>query len=129
MRHNAEKIQFRRYMFGGVSIFITTDASIYGFGAWLSIDNNQVACLSDEISSVDAKMLGHGSGDNTGQQCVEAMCLLIARRAWSHLWREKRYVFIIRLRPDNNGALSVYSTLAGSSPGMNAVAHGYALDC
>ena len=56
------------------------------------------------------------------------MCLLIACREWSHLWRDKRLVFHINLRSDNNGALSVYSTLKGSSPGMNAIAREYALD-
>ena len=54
------------------------------------------------------------------------MCLLNATRQWSRLWRNKRVR--LRLRNDNIGALSVFSSLKGSSNGMSAIAREYAMD-
>ena len=105
---------------------MTCDASIYGFGAWLSYQNKPLAWFTGDDSSVDAEVLGHAAGDNTGQQSFEAFTLLVATRTWSHLWRSKRVR--LNLRSDNMGALAVFSTLKGAPGAMNLIAREYALD-
>ena len=84
--------------------------------------------FSNEISAQDVEILGHSFADTMGQQCFEAMCLLVASREWFRFWRQRRYVFHINLRSDNNGALVAFSNLKGSSPGLNAIALEFALD-
>ena len=62
-----------------------------------------------------------------GQKTIAlAMSLLIAIRTWSHLWRSTR--MRLKLRSDNVGALTVFSSLKGAAGGMNTIAREYALD-
>ena len=109
-----------------ISIEVTTDASIYGYGGWISVDNKPLQWFSEDISSTDEMVLGHKAGDSHGQQAFEAMALLLAIRTWSHLWRSKKVR--LKLRSDNMGALTVFSACKGASGAMNAVAREYALD-
>ena len=111
-----------------IDLVVTCDASIYGYGAWLSINGKPASWFSDTIQESDEEVLGHKFGENTGQQCFESMCLLLACRTWSHLWRDKRYCFKLKMRSDNTGALAMVSRVKGSSPGMNAIAREFALD-
>ena len=108
------------------SLEITVDASIYGYGAWLSQDGVPLQWFSDDITETDELMLGVTAGDNKGQQAFEAMALLIATREWSHLWRAKRVS--LKLKSDNVGALTIFAACKGKSGSMNAVAREYALD-
>ena len=68
-------------------VFITTDASIYGYGAWISLAGRPIAWFIESISKDDETVLGHKMGENQGQQGFEAMCLLIAVRVWAPIWK------------------------------------------
>ena len=107
-------------------IEITTDASIWGFGGWLSIRGRPVEWFSEPITPEDERALGHARGNHEGQQAFEAFTLLLAIRLWAREWKDERYVLI--LRNDNIGALTIYSSLKGRSCPMNAIAREYALD-
>ena len=109
-----------------IAMTITCDASIWGYGGWIAVDDVPLAYFSDDIQSSDEVMLGHKTGDTTGQQGFEAMALLIAMRLWGHLWRSKR--ICLRIRSDNIGALTVFSACKGAPGAMNAVAREYSLD-
>lgn len=92
----------------------------------MSYKNKPLAWFSEDITDHDASALGHAMGDTSGQQTFEAMSLLIATRLWSHLWRDQRVR--LKLRSDNVGALTVFSSLKGAPGGMNIIAREYALD-
>ena len=109
-----------------IPVEITTDASIYGYGGWLSVGGKPVAWFSETISPTDEEVLGHKAGNHEGQQAFEAMALLIAVRVWFRFWKNRR--FRLALRNDNIGALTVFSALKGRSVPMNAVAREYALE-
>ena len=107
-------------------VVITTDASIYGYGAWISLAGRPIAWFSESISAEDEAVLGHKHGENEGQQGFEAMALLLAVRVWAPIWQSSRVS--LSLRNDNVGALTVFSSLKGKSCPMNAVAREFALD-
>ena len=71
-----------------VPVEITTDASIYGYGGWLSVGGKPVAWFSETISCTDEEILGHKAGSHEGQQAFEAMALLIAVRVRSRFWKK-----------------------------------------
>ena len=105
---------------------VTTDASVWGIGGYVSVNNVIIAYFSDIITPDDERILKQTRGDNLGQQVYEGLALLVAVRLWSHLWRSRRVRLI--LRSDNVGALSIYSSVKGRSEGMNLLAREYALD-
>jgi hypothetical protein len=113
--------------FGTVtSVEVTCDASIYGFGGWLAINGRPLQWFSDDICASDEEALGYKGGDPLGQQAFEALCILIACRLWSRLWRDRKVCF--KLRSDNMGALTLFSSLKAAPGAMNLIAREYALD-
>ena len=113
--------------FGTVtSVEVTCDASIYGFGGWLAINGRPLQWFSDDICASDEEALGYKGGDPLGQQAFEALCILIACRLWSRLWRDRKVCF--KLRSDNIGALTLFSSLKAAPGAMNLIAREYALD-
>lgn len=105
---------------------ITTDASVWGVGGWLSLAGRPIAYFSDDITPQDEQSLGHARGDHHGQQGFEALALLIAVRIWAPVWKSSRGT--LALRSDNMGALSVFSACKGKEGPMNLVAREFALD-
>ena len=107
-------------------LLITTDASVYGIGGWISLNGVPIAWFSDDLRDDDFSVLGHGFGDNRGQQAFESLALLVAVRTWSALWRDRRVK--LALRSDNLGALSIFSAFKGAEGAMNLVAREFALE-
>ena len=92
---------------------ITTDASVWGIGGWISVGGKPTAYFSDFITHDDELVLGHKRGEHEGQQGFQALALLVAVRLWAPLWRTKRVC--LALRNDNVGALTIFSSLKGKS--------------
>ena len=68
---------FRR----GAKHSITVDASPYGLGAFLCIDDRPIAFFACRLTSTDYAVLGiKDTGDSRVQQASEAMAMLIALR-------------------------------------------------
>ena len=89
----------------GSKIEITTDASVYGLGAWITIDGVIVSWFAIAVTQGDMDILQRELGSDTSQQACEALSLLVALRLWKPYYRSLRAV--LSVRSDNIGALTV----------------------
>ena len=105
---------------------ITTDASPWGIGGWLAVNNRVIAYFADTISEDDCTVLQRERGCHTGQQAFEALALLVAYRLWCPLMKRQRSVLAVR--NDNIGALTLMASLKTSGPAMGLIARELALD-
>lgn len=107
-------------------ITICTDASPWGLGAYLIINEKPVAWFAAGLDPVDIKVLGLEVGSHTSQQLVEALCMLIALREWKCHWLNQRVC--LKVRADNVATLVMVATLRTSSAAMSIIARELALD-
>ena len=110
----------------GVKICITTDASPWGIGGFITADGIVVGYFMDAISSQDERVLGQRRGTHEGQQCFEALASLVALRLWVKLWATGRC--ILAVRSDNMTTCALVRDLKGKSTGLNLIASELALD-
>ena len=66
--------------------WIVCDASPWDYGAVLVTGGQPVACMADTVSREDVRLWGLEIGNCKIQAKVEAMCILIAVRAWYSRW-------------------------------------------
>ena len=90
-------------------ITMILDASPYGFGGVLIVNNIVLAYFADIISNHDVRIMKHQPGTAEGQQTWEALCLLIALRAWRMHWMIRRSLLCIK--SDNKAALTLVTKL------------------
>ena len=114
------------YLGRGRKVRIVTDASPWGYGAWISIDGVLLEYFSDAVSESDEKILGIKKGTCEGQQVWEAMCMLIALRVWAKYWQADRVILMVR--NDNYTVLTMVATMKASGPALTAIAREMALD-
>ena len=110
----------------GVHVRITTDASPFGLGGFITINNIIREYFHDPLTEADAKRFGHPLGCSTGQQTWEALALLMALRVWSPLWSGRRVV--LSVRSDSVSALMAVLTLSSQGTNTNLIAREMALD-
>ena len=99
---------------------ITTDASPWGIGGWISLDGRPLAWFAQKVSNTDAEVLARQIGSHLAQQALEAFAILVAVRLWKRLWRQQRVS--LRVWSDNVGALTVTSALKGRGESLTIVA-------
>ena len=63
-----------------VALEITTDASPWGIGGWISLDGKPLAWFADQVTETDALMLQREVGSHLAQQGFEALAILVAIR-------------------------------------------------
>ena len=63
-------------------VTITTDASIWGCGGWISMNGKAIAYFSETVSKDDEIILELKRGEPKSQQGFEAIALLIVVRLW-----------------------------------------------
>ena len=115
------------YLRQGDSVDIITDASPFGLGAWLRINEIPIAYFACPITDFDVSFFGFQRGDCKGQQCWEALAILVALRTWKLYWCKVR----ARLSnfADNVSALTALANYkARHSSMVNRVAREFALD-
>ena len=83
------------YLRRGPNIEITTDASPWGIGGWVSIDGFVTELFSDPLGDLDVAEFGHEIGSAEGQQSWEALAILVALRLWRRLWLITRAVIVV----------------------------------
>ena len=111
----------------GLKHTITTDASPWGLGAVLEIDNQIVSCIADQIHDTDRKVLSlSDTGEARDQQVLEALALLVALREWASHWTNRRVQ--LSVRSDNMAALAMVCRMQPHSEQMGIVAREMALD-
>ena len=77
------------------------------------------------VTPADESYLGVESGSCRGQQCWEALALLVSLREWWSFWGQRRVTFTYK--GDNVSALTLFAQLKGGSPGLNKIARELAL--
>ena len=107
-------------------IEINLDASPWGLGGYVVIDNAVVHYFASKISCEEAKHLCMKLVDCSAQQTAEALAALVALRAWHPLWKEKPLT--LRVRSDSISALVVVLKLKTNGKGAILVARELALD-
>ena len=110
----------------GSQVCIIWDASPYGFGAFLVIDDVIVEYFHDVPHAFEVELLNLQVGDSESQQALECLGGLVALRTWSPYWMTKRVV--LSLRSDNIGALVLLGRLKTSSLRNSILATEFALD-
>ena len=89
----------------GQQLSITTDASVWGFGAVLCVDGIPRHSISDCISPDDEDIFKYRTGDPKGQQTWECLAMLIALCGWRDWWM--RDSVQLHIQGDNLGMLSL----------------------
>ena len=110
----------------GDRLQITADASIYGLGAWLTVNGVITSWFAVAVEPLDMQVLQRQFHHHESQQACEALCLLVALRLWST--EIKRLRATLSVRSDNVGALAVVASLKGSGEALGLVARELALD-
>ena len=110
----------------GSQICIIWDASPFGFGAVLVIDDVIIEYFHDVPCPFEMELLGLRIGDSESQQALECLGGLVALRTWATYWMTNRV--ILSLRSDNVGALALLGRLKTSSSRNSIMAREFALD-
>jgi len=110
----------------GMPLCITIDASPWGIGGTLEINNVVTAYFYDAVSEWDVKLHGIVIGDHKSQQCLEALAILVALRLWTSYWAGRRIQ--LHVTGDNVAALTLLLDLRSSGKTLGLVARELALD-
>ena len=90
-------------------LMFVLDASPYGLGGVLFDGESPVAYFGSKLTKDDVKIHKHAIGDCAGQQIWECLVVLVAMRAWKHLWLPRKSS--VTLRSDNYSALAMASRM------------------
>ena len=110
----------------GAKLRIFGDASIFGLGAYLMRNQEIVSWYASPITQDDEIFLGVEKGNESWQQVLECLNMLVALRTWKSFWCSERIK--LEVRSDNIAALTLVMNLKGGSKAMNQVARELALD-
>eukprot|EP00972_Heterocapsa_arctica_P018027 2664704-Heterocapsa_arctica.AAC.1 len=103
----------------GPDITMTFDASPWGAGGLLTIDNVITAWFATEFQPEEGLLLGVAFGGCAAQQVAEAMAVLIGVRAWLRHWQELRPRLAVK--SDSIAALVLLANMKSKSGPMNLV--------
>ena len=68
---------------------IVTDASPWGLGGYLLIEDAAKAYFTSPLTQTDADLLRAPLGEAAGQQVWEALAMLVALRVWKKVWQQQ----------------------------------------
>ena len=102
------------------------DASPWGLGGVLTRCGQCMSWFSCALSDAELAVLELTRGSHRSQQAVEALCALVALRAWSQHWRNQRLQ--IRVQSDSISALVLAVRLKTSGRASGIIARDMALD-
>ena len=115
------------YLRLGDKVFITTDASPYGIGAVLQVNNVIVSYIADDITADDRRILQLQDDPSCeDQQLLEALTALVALREWCEHWKKCRVVLAVQ--GDNMATLTLITKMQPHSARLALVAREMALD-
>ena len=114
------------FFWKGDQLRMTLDASVYGLGGTLSVNNTFVSWYGSQLSKTDSQRFKVQLADNEGQQIWESLNVLVALRLWQSWWRRTQVCLVVK--SDNITALTLLCKLKGSSASLNIIARELALD-
>ena len=103
------------YFGRGIRLSLVTDASPYGLGAILYLEDKPLRYFASKVDDTDAHLLHFERGTAASQQILEALALLQALRTWQGWWMRNEVSFAIV--SDSTSALSLVTKLRTSSHG------------
>ena len=113
------------YLRQGVAIQIGTDASPYGRGGGISIDESIQHHFLCPVSADDQQVFQLKSGTSVGQQIWECLAMLVALRIWQTIWSQHR--LNLTVKGDSIGALTLLLKMRPHSPRHAIIARELAL--
>lgn len=107
---------------------LVTDASPWGIGGYIAVNNTVLAYFADKVTAMDENILHIKSGESSAQQVVEALAVLVALKMWRRYWKKPGVA--LRIRSDNVGVLTLLVKLRPNqqSHGMTLIARELALE-
>jgi hypothetical protein len=114
------------YLSIGAHIAIVFDASPYGLGALLVVDDKIEGYIESRLTHVDAEVLQQPLGAAEGQQMWECLICPVAIRAWKSRWQKSRVN--LSVKGDNLSALNLAINLRVKGHGPILVAKEMALE-
>ncbi|CAK0895402.1 unnamed protein product, partial [Prorocentrum cordatum] len=110
----------------GPAVRMGFDASPWGLGGWLMLDEAFVAYFAAPVSGENVELLGIVVGSAESQQILEDLAILAGMRVWKQHWCQVRSSCAVE--SDNIAALTMLSKLRAPSPALNHLAKELALD-
>ena len=101
------------YTRSGTRVEIGTDASPWGLGGYLSVNNTVVRYFASAISEDDCSKYKFVIGDTKGQQLWEALAVLVAIDLWGSKCLLERV--LLSVKSDNVAALTLLTKMRPSS--------------
>ena len=116
------------YLGMGPLVELALDASPWGLGGILIVDNKPVSYFASQLTTLDFRRFHFEPGSPNGQQCWECLCLLAALRHDHSRWKQTRIRLVVR--GDSYCMLSLLLKLRPptSSPSLGLIARGLASD-
>lgn len=105
---------------------VTTDACPWGLGGFLTIQGEIREFLSSEFCEGEAKLLGVTRGENSAQQTVVALVVLVVLRLRAPHWRDQRA--LLRVKSDSASALTSVVCCRATGTGTSIIARELSLD-
>ena len=116
------------YFGKSIKVRIVTDASPWGIGGYLAMNNTPIAYFSDELCEFDLRLANAALGSPDGQQVWESLALLMALRIWRSYWVRRGVE--LHIGSDSVSALSLLMKLRAKpkAKGLGRIARELALD-
>jgi len=113
------------YLNRGLRIEVTLDASPFGMGAYIKVQDKILQYYITEVSVHDEEILGFTRGSSEGQQISESLNALVAIRKWHRIWTQQR--MRLKIRGDSVAMLYNSMTLRARTPSLALIAREIAL--
>ena len=118
----------------GTKVKIGTDASPWGLGGWISINDRITEYFACRVTPADVERYGHPIGSANGQQIWECLAILVAVDLWEKYWTDSRVMLepdsdsvILQVTGDNVTALTMLVKMRPNGPKMAIIARELAL--
>ena len=104
----------------GARITITTDASPFGIGGILEVNDSIVASFADRIHPTDRRILSLSDvPSSSDQQALGALAILVALREWTSHWLNRRVQLAVQT--DNIAALTMVCHMQPHSESLGII--------
>jgi len=105
---------------------IVMDASPWGLGAILCLNEQPIEYFSDQITAMDTARFDTSIGDAAGQQTWECLAALVAIRHWRRRWQVHRVKLMVR--GDSVAMLTLVLNMRPHTKAMRIIAQELAID-
>ena len=113
------------FMGTGTEVRLRLDASPWGIGGVLYINEAPKAWYAAKLDDHDVQILKVEIGESSCQQIAECLAQLVGLRIWGQHWQKEG--IILAISADNMTSLHLADSMRSSSPSVNLIAREMAL--